>query len=184
MFGHGKKRQWEDFEHEAIPLMKDVYRVAAWMTRNAEIAEDLTQETFIQALRSFDNYERGTNCKAWLITILYRVNAKRIRKLTQLQIVEDNEERIAETIQFVPSISQRLTDEDVIAAIKRVPQNFAEVVLLADVEGFAYKEVSEILGIPIGTVMSRLSRGRKALRIELADYARDYGLNRDMKRGR
>jgi RNA polymerase sigma-70 factor (ECF subfamily) len=184
MIGFRNRRQWEDFEHEAVPLMNDVYRVAAWMSRDKELAGDLTQETFTQALRSFDNYERGTNCKAWLITILYRVNAKRIRKLTQLQLVGDTEERIAETIQFVPSISQRLTDEEVIAAIKRVPQTFAEVVLLADVEGFAYKEVSAILDIPIGTVMSRLSRGRKALRIELADYARDYGLARDNKQSR
>ncbi len=183
MFGFGKKQQWENFESEAMPFMKDVYRVAYWITRNAEEAEDITQETFAQALKSFHNYQLGTNCKAWLMTILYHLNSKRLRNLGRLQLVEDTEERLAETIPFEPSIPQNLTDEDVIAAIKKVPKNFAEVVILADVEGFAYKEVAAILNIPIGTVMSRLSRGRKVLRIELAEYARSYGLKIDKRVG-
>jgi RNA polymerase sigma-70 factor (ECF subfamily) len=183
MFGFAKKQQWEDFEREAMPLMQDVYRVAFWIVRNPEEAEDLTQETFAQALKSFHTYEIGTNCKAWLMTILYHLNSKRLRKLNRLQIVDETEEKLAETIPFEPSIPQNLTDEDVIAAMKKVPKNFAEVVILADVEGFAYKEVSAILNIPIGTVMSRLSRGRKVLRIELADYARNYGFNVEEKVG-
>jgi RNA polymerase sigma-70 factor, ECF subfamily len=183
MFGFGRKQNWEDFEREAMPYMKDVYRVAYWLTRNQTEAEDLTQETLSQALKSFHNYEIGTNCKAWMMTIMYHTNSRRLRKMNRLQLVNDTEERIAETIAFEPSIPQNLTDVDVIAALKRVPKNFAEVVVLADVEGFAYKEVSAILNIPIGTVMSRLSRGRKVLRIELAEYARNYGFDVDEKAG-
>ncbi len=183
MFGFEKKQNWDQFEQEAMPHMADVYRVAYWLTRNQTEAEDLTQETFSQALKSFHNYELGTNCKAWLMTIMYHTNSKRLKKLNRLQLVNDTEERIAETIAFEPSVPQNLTDVDVIAAMKKVPKNFAEVVVLADVEGFAYKEVSAILNIPIGTVMSRLSRGRKVLRIELSEYARNYGFDVDQKAG-
>ena len=183
MFGFGKQENFTEFEREAIPFLDDVYRVAYWLTRNQTEAEDLTQETFTQALKSFHNYEIGTNCKAWMMTIMYHTNSKRLRKMNRLQLVNDTEEKIAETISFEPSIPQNLTDVDVIAALKRVPKNFAEVVILADVEGFAYKEVSQVLNVPIGTVMSRLHRGRKILRVELADYARNYGFKIEKKAG-
>jgi RNA polymerase sigma-70 factor, ECF subfamily len=183
MFGIVKKQNWDDFEREAMPFMKDVYRVAYWLTRNQTEAEDLTQETLSQALKSFHNYEIGTNCKAWMMTIMYHTNSKRLKKMNRLQLVEDTEERLAQSVPFEPPIPQNLTDEDVIAAVKKVPKNFADVVILADVEGFAYKEVSAILNIPIGTVMSRLSRGRKVLRIELAEYAKNYGFKIEKKAG-
>jgi RNA polymerase sigma-70 factor, ECF subfamily len=118
-----------------------------------------------------------------MMTIMYHTNSKRLRKMNRLQVVEDTEERLAQSVPFEPPIPQNLTDEDVIAAVKKVPKNFANVVILADVEGFAYKEVSAILNIPIGTVMSRLSRGRKVLRIELAEYARNYGFKVEKKAG-
>jgi RNA polymerase sigma-70 factor (ECF subfamily) len=179
MFGFGKQRSsenWEDFEAEALPHLPDLYRIARWMVRNTEEAEDLVQETLIQALRSFHRYEKGTNCKAWMTKIMYNLNGKRIARLGRLKLVEDKEEMIAETAAFEPSIPQNLTDEDVIAAVKRLPDSFRTVVLLADVEDLAYREIAEVLSIPAGTVMSRLHRGRKQLRVELAGYARDYGI--------
>jgi RNA polymerase sigma-70 factor, ECF subfamily len=186
MFGFGKnakKESWEDFENEAVPHLADLFRVARWLVRDHEEAEDLVQETFAQALKSFHRYERGTNCRAWLTQIMYHLNSNRRRKLGRMKIVEDTEEMIAETIAFEPSIPQKVTDEDVLTALERVPQNFREIVLLADVEEFAYREIAEMLQIPAGTVMSRLHRGRKLLRVELAGYARNYGIKKLDARG-
>lgn len=173
--GREREKEWAAFEAEALPLMPDVFRVAQWLARDRTLAEDLTQETFVQALRSFHRYTPDTNCRAWLVTILYRVNGKRRMKLGQLKLVEDTEEQIASTVAFEPPIPQSLTDEDILAAIERVPPKFAQVVLLADVEEFAYKEVAGLLRIPIGTVMSRLHRGRRMLRQELSGYAERFG---------
>ena len=177
MFGIGKEREkeWAAFEAEAVPLMPDIFRVAKWLARDTGVAEDLTQETFIQALKSFHRYSPDTNCRAWLITILYRVNGKRRMKLGQLKLVEDTEEQIAETVAFEPPIPQHLTDEDILRAIERVPKKFSDLVMLTDVEDMSYKEAADLLGIPIGTVMSRLHRGRRLLRQGLTDYAGKYG---------
>lgn len=185
MFGFGKSKTeiYTDFEREAMPLMKDVYRVAMWLVRDVSEAEDLTQETFTQAFKSFHRYELGTNCKAWLIQIMYHLNGKRLRKLNRLHLVIDVEEMIAETIAFEPSIPQNITDKEVLEALKKIPKQFSQVVILADVEEFAYREVAHILNVPIGTVMSRLHRGRKLLRIELAEYAKNYGLGIEKKAG-
>ncbi len=182
-FSKSKKENSADFESEALPLMTDVYRVAMWLVRDATEAEDLTQETFTQAFRSFHNYETGTNCKAWLITILHNLNYKRLRKMNRLQLVEDVDEKIAQTIAFEPAIPQHLDDEEILQALKRIPIQYSQVVVLADVEEFAYKEISRILDVPIGTVMSRLSRGRKLLRGELAVYAQKFGINIKKKAG-
>jgi len=172
MFGLGREREkeWTAFEAEALPLMPDVFRVAQWLVRDREIAEDLTQETFVQALKSFHRYSPDTNCRAWLITILYRLNGKRRMKLGQLKLVEDTEEQIAQTVAFEPPIPQSLSDEDILSAVRRVPPKFAQVVLLTDVEEFSYKEAAELLKVPIGTIMSRLHRGRRLLRQELTGF--------------
>lgn len=176
-FGHQEEKQnWEGFEDEALPHLPDLYRIARWMVRDQTEAEDLVQETLSQALKSFHRYERGTNCRAWMTKIMYHVNGKRLRKLGRMKLVEDTEEMIAETVAFEPSIPDTLTDEDVIAAVSRVAESFRQVVLLADVEEFSYREIADMLQIPIGTVMSRLHRGRKLLRVEIAGYARDYGI--------
>jgi RNA polymerase sigma-70 factor (ECF subfamily) len=179
MFGLANKKDeelWEGFEQEAIPHTADLYRIAYWLVRNREEAEDLVQETLSQAMRSFHRYERGTNCRAWMTRIMYNLNGKRLRKLGRLKLVEDTEEMIAETVAFEPSIERHLTDDEVLGALKKIPDTFRQVVLLTDVEEFSYREVAEMLQIPAGTVMSRLHRGRKLLRIELAGFARDYGL--------
>lgn len=178
MFGIGREqqKQWTTFETEALPLMADVFRVAKWLARDTSEAEDLTQETFAQALQSFHRYTPDTNCRAWLVTILYHLNSKRRRKLGQLKLVEDTEEQIANTIAFEPPIPQHLTDEEILLALERIPQQFRDVVVLTDVEEFSYREVAELLQTPIGTVMSRLHRGRRLLRQQLTDYARKMGL--------
>lgn len=177
VFGTSMEKQWRDFEEEAIPFMPDLFRIAMWLVRNKTEAEDLVQETFIEALKSFHRYELGTNCKAWMTKIMYHLNGKRKRKLGQMKLVRDTEERLAETLVFEPPVTQKLTDEEIIGALKKVPENFREVVVLADVEDFAYKEIAKVLDVPIGTVMSRLHRGRKILRGELAVYAKEFGIN-------
>ncbi len=175
-FGREREKEWAAFEAEALPLMADVFRVANYLARDRETAEDLTQETFIQALNSFHRYTPGTNCRAWLVTILYHLNSKRRHKLGQLKLVEDVEEQIAQTVAFVPPIPQHLTDEEILAALEKIPQTFRNVVVLTDVEEFSYKEVAEFLAVPIGTVMSRLYRGRKLLRQQLTSNARNIGI--------
>jgi len=178
MFGIGREREkeWATFEAEALPLMADVFRVANYLVRDREIAEDLTQETFAEALKSFHRYTPDTNCRAWLVTILYHLTSKRRHKLGQLKLVEDVEEQITQTVAFVPPIPQQLEDEEILQALERIPPAFRDVVVLSDVEEFSYKEVAEFLGVPIGTVMSRLHRGRKLLRQQLTDYARNFGI--------
>ena len=183
MFGLGqtKEEKWRTFEEEALPHLADLFRVAVWLVRNSAEAEDLVQETFTEALKSFHRYEVGTNCKAWMTTIMYHLNSKRKRKLGRMQIVEDADEMLADTLVFEPPVSQKITDEDVLTALEKVPPVFREVILLADVEEFAYREIAEILAVPIGTVMSRLHRGRKILRGELTGFAREYGIDVDIE---
>jgi RNA polymerase sigma-70 factor (ECF subfamily) len=171
-----EEKRWENFEQEAMPLAPDLFRVAMYLKRDRDLAEDLLQETMMQGLKSFHRYEPGTNCKAWLTTIMYNTHYKQLRKQSNMKLVSDPEEKIAQTLAFEPSIPQRLTDEDVIEAIEKVPSIFRNVILLSDVEDFSYKEISAMLEIPMGTVMSRLHRGRKLLRGELAVIARDYGI--------
>ncbi len=167
---------WENFELEAMPFSQDLFRVAMFLKRNRDLAEDLVQETMMQALKSFHRYKMGTNCKAWLTTIMYNTHYKQLRKLNNLQLVPDTEEKIAQTVPFEASVPQNITDGDVLEAIKQVPAIFREIVVLCDVEDFSYKEIASIMDIPMGTVMSRLHRGRKVLRGELALYARNYGI--------
>ena len=181
MFGLLKKKTeeeqlWEDFEQEAMPHSQDLFRVAMFLKRNRDAAEDLVQETMMQALKSFHRYKKGTNCKAWMTTIMYHTHYKQLRKQTNLKVVPDTEEKIAATVQFEAPIPQEITDEDVLNSLEKVPELFREVVMLCDVEGYAYKEIAEMLDVPIGTVMSRLHRGRKVLRGELAVFARNYGI--------
>ena len=177
MFGSKEReKEWAAFEAEAIPLMADVFRVAIYLVRDCEEAEDLTQETFAQALKSFHRYTPETNCRAWLITILYHLNSKRRYKLGKLKLVEDVEEQIAQTVAFEPPIPEHLTDEEILQTLERIPKQFREVVLLTDVEEFSYKEVAELLQTPIGTVLSRLHRGRRLLRRQLTGYACKFGI--------
>ena len=176
-----REQGWAEFEVEALPQMADLFRIAMWLVRDRAEAEDLLQETFTQALQSFHRYERGTNVRAWLMTIMYHTKSKRRRAAGRLRLVDDAEERIAETIAFEPPVPQGLTDAEALAALERLPTQFREVVVLSDVEELSYKEIAEAMQIPIGTVMSRLNRGRKLLRAELAVYAGTYGIGEKSK---
>lgn len=170
-----REEKWRNFESEALPFRGDLFRAAMWLTRNRVDAEDLVQETMFQAMRSFHLYEMGTNCKAWLMRILYVHNVRRLRNSLKLQLVQDADDEITNYIPFEPPIPARITDEEVIEAIWKVPERFRDVLIFSDIEELSYKEIAATMDVPIGTVMSRLSRGRRLLRIELADYARRAG---------
>jgi RNA polymerase sigma-70 factor (ECF subfamily) len=169
---------WASFEAEAMPHAPSLFRIALWLTRDHTEAEDLVQETLMEALGSFHRFAKGTNCRAWLVSIMYHRQSKRRRAANRLTLVHDSEERIAETLVFEAPTPQGVTDEDVIAALKRLPRSFQEAVILADIEDMTYKEIAAAIEVPVGTVMSRISRGRKLLRAELATYAQAHGFDR------
>jgi RNA polymerase sigma-70 factor (ECF subfamily) len=160
-------RVWTTFEAEALPHVDRLFRLAMWFERSRSEAEDVVQDTMIQALKSFHRFQPGTNCRAWLVTILQHVVSNRRRTRQRSVVVDDPDDRIAHTIPFVPPVPQNLTDEDILAALQRLPQRFQEVIVLSDVEGLTYKEIAEAIRIPLGTVMSRLHRGRASLRSQL-----------------
>ena len=170
-----KEDRWHAFEIEALQYRGDLFRTAMWLTRNQSDAEDLVSETMFQAMRSFHLYESGTNCKAWLTRILYNHNMRRVRKVLKMRLVEDVDEVILSNIPCDPPVPEDITDEYVLAAIWRLAEHYRTVLVLADVEDLPYKEIAEILDLPIGTVMSRLFRARKILRFDLAEYAREHG---------
>ena len=171
--------RWAAFEGEAIPCLDYLFRIAMWLTRNHTEAEDIVQETLSEALKSFHRYKQGTNCRAWLVTIMYHLNCKRLRAGSKLRVVNLSEERISSTVASTPPTPQGITDEDILNALGALPVQFQEVVILSDVKDMTYKEISEALGVPIGTVMSRLHRGRKLLRVQLAAYAFAHGIGRE-----
>ncbi len=166
----------DSFEAVALPHINDLFRMAQYTIGNRGDAEELVQETYLQAWKSFDRFEPGTNCRAWLFKILFHVIHHHRRKWFRFKMVSDAEEIMENTLIYEPPVPQHISDEDVLLALERVPQRYREVVLLADVHEFSYKEIAEMMSIPVGTVMSRLSRGRKSLRGELAEFASDYGI--------
>ena len=178
------------FAELAMPYMSALYSAALRMTRNPSDAEDLVQETYLRAYRGFGGFQDGTNLKAWLYKILtntfintYRAKKRRpeqvdlddtedfflYRRLGGLEAVEAQRSPESEVLDAIP-------DELVKAALESLPEQFRMAVLLADVEGFSYKEIAEIMDVPIGTVMSRLHRGRKALQKQLWEFGRERGL--------
>jgi RNA polymerase sigma-70 factor, ECF subfamily len=156
------------FEAEVLPHVDRLYRLAMWLERNRADAEDVVQDTMMQALRSFHRFRPGTNCRAWLVTILQRVVSNRRRTKGRAIVGSDPDDRLARTLPFVPPVPEQLTDETLLATLRRLPLAFQEVIVLCDVEELSYKEAAEALAIPVGTVMSRLHRGRAQLRTELA----------------
>jgi RNA polymerase sigma-70 factor (ECF subfamily) len=178
------------FAEEATPFMDSLYAAAMRMTRNPADAEDLVQETYLKAYRGFGGFEEGTNLKAWLYRILTNtfINTYRSKKRrpteTDLDDVEDlylyrrlgGLEAAAAGRSAEEELLDIYTDDEVKRALEELPEQFRMAVLLADVEGFSYKEIADILEIPIGTVMSRLHRGRKGLQKKLWEFAVARGL--------
>jgi RNA polymerase sigma-70 factor, ECF subfamily len=178
------------FERDALPFLDQLYAAAMRMTRNPADAEDLVQETYVKAFAAFHQFEEGTNLKAWLYRILTNtfINTYRKRQRQPQQAatesIEDWQLAAAESHTSTGLRSaemealDHLPDSDVKEALQRLPEDFRLAVYLADVEGFSYKEIADIMGTPIGTVMSRLHRGRRGLQRLLGDYARDRGMVR------
>ena len=166
---------WAAFEAEALPHVDRLFRLAMWFERNRSEAEDLVQETMMQALQSFHRFQPGTNCRAWLTTILQHVRSNRRRAHGRSPVVDDPDDRIGQTTPFVPPVPQQLTDEEILGALRRIPGPFQEGIGLCDVEELTYKEIADALAIPLGTVMSRLHRGRALLRAELGASTRAFG---------
>lgn len=172
----GSKRL-RDFEASALPHLNDLYRTAVRLVQNPTEAEDIVQEAYFQAWKSFDRFTLGTNCRAWLFKILFHVIQHHRRKWFRIAKNTDHDVDLERVLVYEKSVPAELCDEDILAAVARLPQHYREVVLLADVEEFSYKEIADILAIPIGTVMSRLNRGRSILRVELHNIARSFGIN-------
>ena len=179
-----------DFERDAMEYARQLYSAALRMTRNPADAEDLVQETFLKAYRAYGTFTAGTNLKAWLYRILtntyinkYRRDSRRPNEV-DLGTVEDfylyrrvgSEESADVSRTTEDRVLDGLVESDIKQAVEELPEVFRLPVLLADLEGFSYKEIADILDIPIGTVMSRLHRGRKAMQRRLWDYAAQRGL--------
>ncbi|HZU01732.1 MAG TPA: sigma-70 family RNA polymerase sigma factor [Ktedonobacteraceae bacterium] len=179
----------EDFEAGVLAQLDSLYRTALRMTNNPQEAEDLVQETMLKAFRFSDSYQRGTNLRAWLFRILNTSAINRYRKQASHPIttsLPEGEEfylynRIRDlsgqelTAGAEDEVLSQYLDEDVYKALSDLPPNFRMPIILADIEGLSYKEIAEALQIPIGTVMSRISRGRRQLQRSLWEYAKERG---------
>ncbi|MBA2312871.1 MAG: sigma-70 family RNA polymerase sigma factor [Actinobacteria bacterium] len=177
------------FQRGALPLLDSLYGAALRMTRNPADAEDLVQETMLRAYRAFDRFEPGTNLKAWLFRILtnayintYRKKQREPQKVSSDEVedfdlyqeLKNHDPQYSETPESL--VLDSLVDSDILEAIEELPEQFRLAVVLSDMEGFTYAEMAEIMDVPMGTVMSRLHRGRKALQKRLWKIAVDRGI--------
>ena len=181
------------FERDALIFTDQLYSAALRYTKNPEDARDLVQDTYLKAFTSFHQFEEGTNLRAWLYRVLTTTFINSYRKKQRQPLIADNEIEDWQVAKAQSHTSDQgksaevqaleaLPDSDIKRALQELPEDFRMVVYFADVEGFAYKEIAEILGVPAGTVMSRLHRGRKQLREKLTDYARELGYETSAKK--
>ena len=189
MFSSKEKSKQAAFREEALPHLDALYGVALRLIKHERDAEDLVQDTYLKAYRHFDKYQRGTNCKAWLFKILTNtfINSYRKKQKERTYLVEDDARPLYERFAVRPPLPldrafesedelfHTVFGDEVRAALEQVPADFRLVVLLADLQDFSYKEIAEIMDCPIGTVMSRLYRGRRLLQKELVEYALEQG---------
>lgn len=184
-----EQKKQKDFDEEIIPHMDALHNFALRLTTDVNDAEDLVQDTIVKAYRFFDSYERGTNAKAWMFRILknsfinnYRKSSKKPSEVDYDEIASYYESVRAErteTSDLESLMFREMMDDDLSNALMRLPEDFRTVVLLCDVEGYTYEEIANMLDVPIGTIRSRLHRGRNLLKSELEDYAgkRGYMVN-------
>ncbi|NTW51827.1 MAG: sigma-70 family RNA polymerase sigma factor [Chlorobiaceae bacterium] len=179
----------KEFQQEAITHIHALYNYALHLTMNPSDAEDLVQETYLKAYKFFNSFERGTNCKAWLFKILknnyinkFRKNAREPGKV-DYDLIKDFYHTIkdvqSDTTEAESDFFHSLLHEEVYQALQSLPEEFREVIQLCDIEGFTYEEIANMVESPIGTVRSRLYRGRKLLRAKLEDYAKKHGYDTD-----
>jgi len=179
----------KDFEEEIIPHLDAMYNFALRLTSDPNDAEDLVQDTIVKAYRFFSSYEKGTNAKAWLFRILKNsyINEYRKKSKQPSQVDYDEVSTFYETIRaertdtsdLEDRMFRDLIDDDISNALEELPEDFRTVVLLCDVEGFTYEEIANMLDVPIGTIRSRLHRGRNLLKAQLMDYAEKRGYEAD-----
>ena len=179
----------EDFQEEIIPHLDAMYNFALRLTSDPNDAEDLVQDTIVKAFRFFSSYEKGTNAKAWLFRILKNsyINNYRKKSKQPAQVDYDEVSSFYETIRadrtdtsdLEDRMFRDLIDDDIAGALEQLPEDFRTVVLLCDVEGFTYEEIANMLDVPIGTIRSRLHRGRNLLKTQLLEYAQKRGYQPD-----
>lgn len=170
----------QEFEAEALPHLDELFRSAVrLLSGDRDEAGDLVQDVYAQAWKSFDRYERGSNCRAWLYAILMNKVRHYYRRRGNRKVIplsQFDDDTVLDSQTASPPVSGELSDEEVLAALDELSDDHREVILLVDVQGFSYRQSSEILETPIGTIMSRLNRGRRILRETLARCAREYGI--------
>ena len=166
----------EEFEIAALPHRGEILRAALAMARNHGDAEDLTQEVYLEAWKSFHRFEPGTNCRAWLFRILLHRLWRR-RRINGRIVLADLDEYPFKNLEAPESVPETLTDARLIAAIESLPWNYREVLRLSDLQELSYREIAGDLNLPLGTVMSRLSRGRAILREQLGAVAESFGIH-------
>ena len=179
------KKRKEDFDREAMPHMKLLYNYALRMSGDREDADDLVQDTYMRAFKFFHKFEKGTNCKAWLFRIMkncyinrYRKNKKEPPKVDYEDVqnfYDSIRSELVDPNDLEQKVFANLLDDDVMNALNSLQDDYKTVVILCDLEGLSYDEISEFLDCPIGTVRSRLHRGRKILQNKLTEYAKDKG---------
>lgn len=170
MFRFGRKFTVEEFEEHALPHFKDLLHTAKRLTGSLPEAEDIVQETYLQAWHSFHKFQPGTNCRAWLYKIMFNLLNKHYRKSRRVLAEESLQEHYGSLQSVGPVPDKVLADSEVLAMIDRLPPEYHAVLLLSIIEGYSYSEIAGILGVSLGTVKSRLHRGRRLLQSAIGGF--------------